>query len=387
MEIKQEWIDKYGTHLNEYISKDAWEAATWNGGIYTVPAIWTPLAARGQFGIRKDLFDKYGVPYPKTADDLLPLGKELQPKVKADLGENYYFLISLDMPYVQSYFFDKDPSYPFFVGPSSMGGTQLFKYNNDGTTESYIESAVFKAGCDWAAELYDAGLIIPDALTIPRDTYMTQYIGGGKGLFTAGAGYWEHVADVVPGAELGVIDFQEGQEVTAYVSSFFYNSNGISATSKHPEEALQFLDWIHVQENGQLLCYGIEGEDWTASSKGQPYYIPAVTEGGYFFDMWEFLPYQFRLFTESTPEVFAKPTEVDHIVKAINAGFVFDNTPVQNEWTALEAAFSQYIWPIELGIQKYDAAMPAALAALKGMGLDKVLTEHDRQYQEWRAGQ
>jgi putative aldouronate transport system substrate-binding protein len=395
--IPRSVLDEHGKALLNMIDGETWAAASWKGEIYTVPALWTPtVAARPSVTIRKDLYDKYGVALPESYEDMLRQGKLLQDAIFADTGETYYDLsFSIDMPNTDSTYFADDPSYPFFVGAGSFAnsGTQLVKINGDGSTEPWLESAAFKAGCDRRNEFFKAGLIHPDVLTIPRDVYMTQFISGGKGLYGV-SGYWERINEIIPGAEVAMLDFTEGKEFVGYINSFFYNSNGISSSSSHQVESVQFLNWLQDEENGKLLCYGEKGVDWFDSERdAKPdgvypkdlYFTQAKAEGGYFFDMWEFLPWQYRMYADSTPEFIAEPALADRTEYAVCAGFQFDAAPVQNEWTALDAAYIEWIWPIQLGVKNYDESIGEALAALRSMGMDKVVTEYDRQFQEWLA--
>jgi putative aldouronate transport system substrate-binding protein len=395
--IPRALLEEHGQDLLKMIDAETWAAASWNGEIYTVPALWTPtVGSRPGVTVRKDLYEKYKVAMPTSYDEMLTQGKLLQDAIFADTGDRFYDLsFSVDMPNTDSSLFTQDPSYPFYVGAGSFAnaGTQFVKINQDGTTEPWLTSAAFKAGCDRRYAFYQAGLIHPDVLTIPRDVYMTQFISAGKGVYGV-AGYWERVNEVVPGAEVAFLDFSGGQEVVGYISGFFYNSNAVSATSKHLAESVQFLNWIQTEENGKLLCYGVKGQDWFDSARDAApggvytkdlYFTLAKNEGGYFFDMWEFLPWQYRMYVDSTPAFIAEAPPADRMEYAICAGFQFDVSPVQNEWAALDAAFTEWIWPIQVGVKNYDASIGEALAALGGMGLDKVVAEYDRQFQTWLA--
>jgi putative aldouronate transport system substrate-binding protein len=267
---------------------------------------------------------------------------------------------------------------------TSNGGTSFIKVNKDGSIESLLESSLVREGSIYQRRVFQAGLIMPDLLSIPRDTYMTQYIEAGKGLYSY-AGYWERLENSVPGANVTALDFAQSTE--SVISTYFLNSNAISTTSKHPEAAIQLMNWIETRENGQLLCYGILGEDWKKSSKGDQYYIPAKDDGGYFFDMWEFLPYQFRMYLESTPEWMLNVAPPEKVYYAQNAGFIFDAQPVLNEWTNLDAKYNELVWPLFMGMIDYDSNITRIMREFRSLGLDKYMAEYERQFRLWQAGQ
>ena len=58
----------------------------------------------------------------------------------------------------------------------------------------------------------------------------------------------------VPGAEIGV--FQLAPEKNDFITFYTYNCNAVPVTSKHPEAALDFLQWLYSdQENHDLFMY------------------------------------------------------------------------------------------------------------------------------------
>jgi putative aldouronate transport system substrate-binding protein len=378
MPIDEAILREHGPLLLESIDAATWDAARYNGAIYTIPGLWVDRAATSTTVARGDLFEKYGVPLPTNYEEFITRGAEVQAKMYADTGEKYYWLQTVDNPSVWSGYFDKDPGYPFALDSST--GMQLIKINKDKSTESFLESAAFKASCDYMRRAYQAGILMPDLLSIPRDTYMYNYIGQGRGLYSY-EGYWERVNVTVPGAKTALLEFTRPRVVT--IQDFFYNSNSISATSKHQKEVVQLFNWIQVKENAQLLCYGEKGVDWNPSPKGEKYYTPLKREGGYFFDMWEFLPYQFRMFEESTPETTVYAPKAETVSYSITAGFVFDPSAVRSEYTNLMAKYNEIVWPMLLGIISYDDNIAGILKEMRSVGLDKYMEEFNRQLKDW----
>jgi putative aldouronate transport system substrate-binding protein len=378
--IDESMLAQYGPQLLANIPKEEWDAARYQGKIYTVPDIWVNMATEASYhtGYRKDLFDKYKVAVPNTLDEFITNSAALQKAIYDDIGERYYWLIGIDRPFAPLYNTETDPGWPY----TTDAGLGVIKINADGSMESLLESNILREGCYFMRRAFVAGLLMPDLLSIPRDTYMTNLVSQGRGMYTA-AGYWEALNTLIPESEVEILPLMFPKEMTL---SSFLNSNAISATSKHPEAAIQILNWIQTRENGQLLAYGELGVDWRKSPQGDQYYIPAKTDGsGYNFDMWEFLPYQFRLYTERTPSFMLNPPPVEKIYYSITNGFLFDSAPVLPEITNLNAKFAELCHPLFLGLIDYDQNIGRIMGELRSLGLDKYIAEYTRQFRAWQA--
>lgn len=71
----------------------------------------------------------------------------------------------------------------------------------------------------------------------------------------------EYFQSLIPGCELDSIYLNP--DATSFRPSAFRNSTGVSATSEHPAEAVQFMNWLYSeQDNYDAVVYGIEGVDW-----------------------------------------------------------------------------------------------------------------------------
>ncbi|MNW60605.1 hypothetical protein D3C74_386060 [compost metagenome] len=72
-------------------------------------------------------------------------------------------------------------------------------------------------------------------------------------------------------------------------------------------------------------------------------------------------------------------------VNSIAANFIFDPTNVRTEYTNILSEASASITPIYMGVLEYDKAFPAALEKMRKAGLDKVVAEYQKQFQEYQA--
>src|SRR5690606_29111361 len=100
---------------------------------------------------------KAGVEVPKTASQLL----DTLEKIQAVTDEKLYFQSGRNTPVFLHRTYD---SWPFFVDLNE----QIFKVDQDGNVESWIESEEFKEDSQFFRKMYENGLIHPDILTIQK---------------------------------------------------------------------------------------------------------------------------------------------------------------------------------------------------------------------------
>ena len=161
------------------------------------------------------------------------------------------------------------------------------------------------------------------------------------------------------------------------------NLNGISSTSKHPEAAIKFFDWLYEsKENYNLFMYGREGQEYTLDARGlKDASVDANNQGLYSQADWMLGNVNYMI-----PSSNALPMEVQSLYtfnpKAIASpasDFFFNASSVEAEWANIQTEFRASIVPIYAGILSYDEAFPAALQRMKAAGLDRVLAEYRRQ--------
>ena len=89
---------------------------------------------------------------------------------------------------------------------------------------------------------------------------------------------------------------------------------------------------------------------------------------------------------EGTPaDIFEKYIEFDEsAIKSPALGFAFDPTTVKAEYSAVSNAYNQYMPSLLTGSVDPEEVLPNAMAKLREAGLDKLLAEMHRQYDEWR---
>ncbi|MFC5467329.1 extracellular solute-binding protein [Cohnella suwonensis] len=361
--------------------QSVWDAAKVNGKIYTIPAMWrdsTQMGGEaGYITVRQDLLDKLNLPIPKTVDELINTGVE----IKKLLGnDTFAWDHALDRTPVWLHrTYDTWPFYADFT-------TGIVYVDERGNVKSWIETPEFKQDSLVYRKLYQAGLIHPDVLSLPNDA-KAKLVNQGK--FVYGLGTIDLIA--YPGIKKNVPDvnlstFQLSPEKVNYTFMPLMNSNIIPSTSKHPEAAIKFLDWLYKdQANHDLFLYGIEGQDYNNLPNGRiDYPENSNSEGNYAFDFWQIGYYKWQKFQkDELDESVKRQTTTDpNAQNSIVAGFTFNPETVKTEYANVVAEMAS-IYPIKIGVVDFDKNYPTALKKLKDAGLDKVVAEYNKQFQEF----
>lgn len=362
-----------GTGILEALGPDYANAAKINGKTYAVPSI-RDLAQNYGYMIRKDLVDKYNLNLGqvKTLDDLEPILKTIkdnEPKM---------------IPLVNG-----SGSSPIgsFSTRDSLGDDMGVLLNNgqDLKVVNWFETEEYANTLKKMREWYKAGYIAKDAVTVKESS--SDIIKAGKG-----AG---NLANMKPG-----FDVQETRQsgmpiVSVEMLPPVAKSNtvtnimwGIAANSENPEKALQFLNLMYTDKDiVNLLDWGIEGTHYVKVSDNVIDYPQGVDAGnvGYSGLGWlfgnQFLSYVFKGDDE---QLWDKMREFNaSAIKSKALGFTFDSTPVKTEFAAVTNVLSQYRIALESGALDPDKVLPEFNAKLKDAGIDKIITEKQKQLDVW----
>lgn len=356
--------------LNTKIPESMWSSATVDGKTYTIPAFWTDLADQACC-ITLDLANlkKYGLEVPATREDLLTMCEAYTANWEGT--DTPYVIPMYSEPF--TWLFRTLDTYPFTVL------SDLIFVDQEGNVKNWIETEEFKICADFFATLYDGGYISPDILSTSWSSW--NQLCSGNFIWCDGCQMWgteEYFQGLIPGCELDSIYLNP--EATSFRPSAFRNSTGVSATSEHPAEAVQFMNWLYSeQDNYDAVVYGIEGVDW--KDEGDRQYTKLNATGEAFNDDW-----MIGNLSLLRTEVGTYPTFIDIMytekadaVNSIVMNFTFDPTPVSTEYANCLALVTSDVYPIKLGIVKYDEGGQAAIDQLKAAGIDKVIEEYQNQ--------
>jgi putative aldouronate transport system substrate-binding protein len=123
----------------------------------------------------------------------------------------------------------------------------------------------------WLNMLWNEGLLDPDAFTQEHDEYITK-IAQGRVLGLSDS-YWQYsegqgVLDADGNFERTYMMFPASLSPTILNPTMRLNAytpqNGVAVTdnNSNPVRAVQFLDWMCMEESQILMAWGIEGQHW-----------------------------------------------------------------------------------------------------------------------------
>jgi len=373
-------LEQYGSRLKQAMPEWIWDAAKMNGETYFVPDFWLDTAyAEGMVTMRKDLLEKNGIAPPRSTAELMAAAEKLKANWPEDNKNVYIYVLNNETP---AYLHATYETYPFIVFQD------LVYVDQQGNVKPWIETEEFKADAAFFREAYRKGLVNPDVLTVPKEV-MDRDQADGRYLYREGEGLssLENLKKTVPDAETEIYYLTDKPKLRSYG---LRNSNGISATSPHPEAAIQFFDWMYgEQENFDLVMYGIPDVHWKDLGPNQIERLKKTEQGGPAYE----LPYWMagnvalgRWTPDTHPSVLAtKSVVAEDAVNSVTVGFNFDATKVGVEYANALSELKTSIYPIKLGLVDYDAAFPDALKRMNAAGLQAVVAEYERQFKEWQA--
>lgn len=382
-----EALEAEGQAIFESIPGDVMDAAKIQGRYYCIPTNWVELGVEGYFTVRTDLLEKYGQVMPTTNAEILDV-------VEAVIQQ----YDGAETPYLTFRGGDFDPMslhttslhpeyerYPFTVKDA------LFFVSQAGEVESWLETEEFKRDCEWMHQAYTRGLIDPDVLAITQDQ-ISDLIGRGIFAISFGTGgsYSEMVKEWPELTPESVQLVRLHAEKGALRPWAFKNCNAVPLSSKHPEAAVRFINWLYsAQENYDLFMYGVEGQQFTIPGEGKIEYIDLDVSSEL---KWNFADWMIgnmkyiRINAGGFPSVDNARYTVDESAQSsIAGGFFFDPTEVQAEYSNVLTEYAAVMAPICVGVQSYEDYYPAALERMKAAGLDAVVEAYQNQFAAYQA--
>lgn len=254
-------IDEYGANLKEWLSFSL-PYGDYKGDTYAIFARRTALDITGHY-IRKDWLDELGITLRTNADGFYTM----------NVDELYDALVKFAANDL-----DNTGAQVFAMGMCGVGsqsrtitGIRDAFVDRAKATEEDIACMPYeflpgaKDAFEWLNKAYLAGLMDPDYGTQPDATIMNQYIATGR------TGYWTHDSwhEVTLNSTLDTLKTNvPDAEVVAFVLENVHGEmfqeiyaptailNMVPVWSECPEGVVQYLDWMCIPENAQVLMYG-----------------------------------------------------------------------------------------------------------------------------------
>ena len=363
-----------GTDLYNSMDESQWEATKYNGKNYYIP-VYKDNVEGYDLMFRQDLIDKYGWDI-STVSKLADIEPMLEDCVAE--GLKYPYLSQKTAMFYRYYIDDFD----FITADSTANWIAVDKSSNE--VVDTILTDQYKEFCTLMADWAEKGYISEDEVTKTTTDTTTQTQAWGISWWT----------DIPVNDEA---DARYGQDVTmtpitdrwAHSTSALGSCYCVTANST-PEQAqacIDFMGLLYTDSHlADLYTFGIEGEDFTYNADGQV----EQTSDKYNHSMWESASA-----TIVTP-LANEPANKADLYEEFNggaktspaAGFRFDKTPVEAQFTACQNVYETYGFPLENGgfaSSDIESTIEAYQTALDEAGYQDVLAEAQSQYEAWKA--
>jgi len=264
-------VDKLFEDLTPYLAGDkasaypmlanlptrAWAYGVWNNQLKAVPfpSDGFPWA----LFYRKDIFNQFGAEPPKTADDLLALGKQL-----TDAKANRWAFGAVSDEVVRA-----------FGAPSD------WRKDSDGKLVNKIETPEFEEAVAFVRKLFQAGYVHPEVVGNAAADQNALFEGGRLAIRQNGLGGWQESLQrqatvnpkynpqpVMPFAHDGGTPITWGGD-PAGIFTFVKKGLG-EARVKELLGVLNYTAAPFGTEENQLYMYGAEGKHYTRQESGAP---------------------------------------------------------------------------------------------------------------------
>ncbi|MCH1625222.1 ABC transporter substrate-binding protein [Ferdinandcohnia quinoae] len=360
-----ELLDSHGKELKAALDPAFLEGAKIDGKLYGIPSN-KEVGQQSVYVFNKNLVDKHNMDISSvnSLQDLEPLLKTVKE------NEPNFTPIATFKPYL-----------PFdYVLEDEMP----FAFPLDGDTGKVVniyETDVMMETLKTMHEYYKAGYIKADAATstdpwpLEVENWFVRkemYQPTAELLWSRGAGY-----DVA---------VQPMHDPITFNSSVTGAIQAISATSKNPEKAMEFLNLLNTDPYlRNLVDKGIEGTHYEELDNGKIKDLPARVDG---YNMPSYSlgnHFILKLYENDPEDKWEKFKEFnDASTPAPTLGFYFDTNPVRTEIAAIANVSQEFAPALLTGSVDPEEYLPKANKKFKEAGLDKVLEEIQKQYDDWK---
>lgn len=172
--------------------------------------------------------------------------------------------------------------------------------------------------------------------------------------------------------------------------------NAIPTSSADPERAMMLLNLLHTDEYLlNLFVNGIEGKHWVEVGESNGRKVVALPEGIETKNDSSYYPgvdwiignlYLQYLWDTDSPQKFENlKAQGESAIRPKSFGFIFQSDSVKTEIAALSNTIAEYGHPLYVGARDVDSTLEELNKKLYANGLQNVIDEAQRQYDEWLA--
>ena len=362
-----------GSALYESMDANQWEASKYGGKNYFIP-VYKDNVEGYDFMFRQDLIDKFGwdITTVKSLADLKPMLED----AKND-GLKYPLLLQKTAMFYRWYI----DSFDFFTGDATSNWVAVDRKSN--AVVDTVLTPEYAEFCKLMAEYADAGYISEDEVNKVTTDTTTQTQDWA-------ISWWTDLPnnDEADGRYSQDVTMQPAGNRYLHTDSMLGSCYCVTANST-PEQAQACVDFVGLLYTDKTLAdmytYGIEGKDFNYTAEG---YVEKVADASYNHSMWESA--SATVVSPESTSPYTAQMYIDFNSSALIScanGFQFDKTPVEAQYTACQAIFDEFGFPLETGgiaSSDVDATIEAYQAALDEAGYQDVLAEFQAQYDAWK---
>jgi putative aldouronate transport system substrate-binding protein len=372
-----------------------WDAARIEGKIYMAPA-YSPGVSYPGFWVDKQFTDKYQFDWENADsweaweplfDNIVANEKGVTPILSSD---EYWGRI----------WFPNYYGYDTVGSVKSPKGQPLLVVKAD-DPERKITAAPFTDDYKHSVELfrkwYEKGYVLK---TPPTEAEMGTLRSTNKfaSFAVPFAGVWDTTAMAANewGGHTILQAKIKGKPPIISTGSVTGSGNSVTKASKHPEQALKFIEQMYTNEElHNLLNFGIKGKHWEWKDESKklvsyPEGVTAETTGYNPNTFWQFGPNTLNYFVaEGDIGTAARTQEAlkDAVYSSI-MGFTPNPDPVKNQIAAIATVAAEYGDPLEKGLvdpNDPNKGLEVFKKKLTEAGIDKVIAEFQKQIDDWAA--
>ncbi len=355
-----ELVKSASPELYNFIPEDYWGATTIGGKIYGVPT-YKDSSSTQYFVWDKELADKYGIDY----DNIHTLADATEALTKLKEGENItpFILTNMGLDAIYGSRYDN-----IGTGIPALG---VSYYGEERKVVAVFEQQDVLEELGVIRQWYQSGIINKDAATLAENpNYRACFIAQG----------WPYAAKSTWGPNMGVeaVASQYGDTVLSN-DTVLGSINCISASSAHPDKALQLLQLVNTDSYVRdALRFGLEGDNFTYTEDGRVHVdkdkvwpMAGYTQGTFFnisltdeedYNQWD----EVKALNEQ-----AKPSPV--------LGFAFDMESVRDQISSCNEIWLRYRPELMTGTVDPETTIAAMMSEMRAAGFDDILAEAQRQ--------
>jgi putative aldouronate transport system substrate-binding protein len=249
-----DYLEKYGANIKQAIESDSWKLSMYGGVIYGIPQKGERVAITDGIVIRKDLLDSLGLPVPATQADFYTALKQIKQKhpdvIPLSIASNNAFISTITSPF------------GLYTDWTDVNGALVHRVHIPKTRDYFA----------FMAQLYREGLLDPD-FPINKQVNMTEKFTSGKAAamlyyYTQAETVRPAIDKAVPGNKLAIVQPLAGSDGSrgALASIKLNYISCIPRTSKHPEDAMRFMNTKLDLDTFKYLALGKEGETYRVTN-------------------------------------------------------------------------------------------------------------------------